>query len=231
LSDSTKTSRSKLVLETQTFNLLTEKEKREIYKLGEKYDYDLLQIISDTQSQKLIGSDGKIIMTEKRFQTFKKKFEPLKAIYLENKKHEKLCNWWFEYSLLGYVYSSPLNEAFDTKYGKIINGKDFQKVSPKDHIKFAGKVKSVNTKKSKNDNKYLQVTLDDGFGEITGLLIDSQREKRYTKFLEEGRIMPKKDDIAIVIGQKSDSGSVFLDSIFIVPTKIYMKIRDLGKNG
>ena len=88
-------SRSLLVLVAQSFNLLTDREKRNVMLLGKKYDYKLLDIIVAAK-EGLIGDDGKPLMKESRFQTFKKKYEKYKEIYLQNKTFEKFANWYFE---------------------------------------------------------------------------------------------------------------------------------------
>ena len=68
-----KANRSLLVLEAQAFNILTDREKRNVLQLGEKYGHKLLNIIADARDGKLVGDDGRLLMTEKRFGTFRKK--------------------------------------------------------------------------------------------------------------------------------------------------------------
>ena len=69
-----------MVLEAQAFNLLTEREKRNFILLGEKYEYKLLNCISDAKKGELVGDDGKPLMKESRFKTFKKKYDVYKSI-------------------------------------------------------------------------------------------------------------------------------------------------------
>ena len=100
-----KTNRPRLVLEAQVFNLLTDREKRIFIKLGEKYNYDILNAIHDAVQNEIIGDDNKPIMKPSRFETLKKKYSAYKSIYEKNKKYEDFANWFFEKSLLGFSYS------------------------------------------------------------------------------------------------------------------------------
>ena len=65
--------RCRLVLEAQTFNILTDREKRNIVTLGDKYNYDILKTIADCSKDQLVGDENKRIFSDKRFNTFKTK--------------------------------------------------------------------------------------------------------------------------------------------------------------
>ena len=86
--------RCRLVLEAQTFNILTDREKRNFIALGEKYDFDILTAIMDVFKNEEVGDDNRKVMAPKRFQTFKKKYDPYKSIYEMNKRHNKSANWY-----------------------------------------------------------------------------------------------------------------------------------------
>ena len=78
--------RCRLVLEAQSYNILSDREKRNVKLLGAKFNYDVLNIIADTVKNKSVCDDGKPFMKESRYETFKKKYEPYKKIYDMNKK-------------------------------------------------------------------------------------------------------------------------------------------------
>ena len=78
------TNRCRLVLEAQTFNILTDREKRNFIELGEKYGFDILTSIHDSYKNKAVGDDNRALFADRRFQTFKKKYEPYKNIYEMN---------------------------------------------------------------------------------------------------------------------------------------------------
>ena len=67
-----KHNRPRLVLEVQTFNILTDREKRNLVAMGANYDYDTITIIHDLKKQDMVGDDNRKLFAEKRFETFKK---------------------------------------------------------------------------------------------------------------------------------------------------------------
>ena len=73
--------RCRLVLEAQTFNILTDREKRNIIELGPKFNYDVLNTIHDCKSNDTPADDGRVLFADRRFNTFKKKYDPYRNIY------------------------------------------------------------------------------------------------------------------------------------------------------
>ena len=75
------TSRCYLVAEAHAYNILTDREKRNVRLLGEKYNYDTLLCIRDIlldaerDTHKMIADDGKPIMKKRRSETFRKKWD------------------------------------------------------------------------------------------------------------------------------------------------------------
>ena len=116
--------RSLMVLEAQAFNLLTDREKRNFITLGEKYEYKLLNCIADAKKGDLVGDDGKPLMKESRFKTFKKKYDIYKSIYDKNKMYQNFANWYFETKLLGYSHSSSLKSCFIDSYEALKDSRD-----------------------------------------------------------------------------------------------------------
>ena len=96
-------SRSKLVLEAQSFNLLTDREKRNFTKLGSRLGFDILKAIQEAVLNRVVADDGKILMTEKRFNTFRSKYDRYRDIYFKNKKPERFASWTFENNLLIFI--------------------------------------------------------------------------------------------------------------------------------
>jgi DNA polymerase-3 subunit alpha len=218
-------SRSRLVLEAQTFNILTDREKRNFIALGDKYNYDILEAIHDTWQGGAVGDDNRKMFTEKRFSTFKRKFQPYKDIYEMNIRHVKYANWYFEEKLLGYSYSHTVREIFDS-------GEDFtaavemQDMEDRSHVKFVGTITDIMRRTSRNGNKYARITLQDESGMVNGLFLDSPRDPRLTNYLESGKKLPKKTDIIIIHATIGDD-VVFIDKIFPLKDKIYMKLSDV----
>lgn len=219
--------RSRLVLEAQAFNLLTEREKRNFVKIGERFGYDILNSIADVVDTKVLGDDNKPIISEKRFETFKRNFLKYREIYNKNKSHEKFTNWWYENSLLGYSYSYSLNECFEADYGRLETLKEVALLSSTDKFKAVCQVKDFFTRISTNGNKYMMIEVSDNTSSTKLLLMDNQREDKLSNFLAKNKI--KKEDIIIVNATRSDGGTSFVDTIKVVDTKILMKSRDIKK--
>ena len=220
-----KHNRPRLVLEAQTFNILTDREKRNLVAMGSNYDYDIITAIHDVKKQDMVGDDNRKLFAEKRFETFKKKYRPYKEIYEMNKEHIKYANWYFEEKLLGYSYSYNIREIFS--YGDDFHSADSIKdLNPRDKIKFVGSLTDIMKRKSRNGNDYAKLTMQDESGTLEGLFLDGEREARLTNFLDSGKKLPKKGDVVIVFGTKGDD-IVFLDKIVPLKDKIYMKLSEL----
>lgn len=221
-----KTNRSLLVLEAQAFNLLTEREKRNFYLLGDQYEYRLLKSIADVKNNQTIGDDGKKIMTEKRFETFKKKFDLYKKIYDKNKKYETFANWYFENKLLGYSYTHKLKDIFKTEIAEFKDTITFNSMDKDSRDRFIGTVVDVFKKKSQNGNSYVKITLSDEVGSMQTMMGDFGNRRKLSKYLSKGRSLPEKGNIISVLGTKGDD-ILFMDDMNILDHKIYMKLSEL----
>lgn len=221
-----KTNRSLLVLEAQSFNLLTDREKRNFYLLGEKYNYSLLKAISDAKKGLLIGDDGKKLMTEKRFNTFKKKFDNYKKIYDKNKSHELFANWYFENKLLGYSYTCRLNSIFKSSGYSIKDTLDFNLLSKDESDVFIGTVTDIIKRKSRNGNTYIKANISDEVGSMDIMMGDFGNRRTLSKYTDSGGVIPEKGNIITVSGRKGDD-ILFANNINILDHKIYMKLSDV----
>ena len=217
--------RCRLVLEAQTFNILTDREKRNFIALGEKYNFDILNSIKDVMKNDLVGDDNRKVMSIKRFQTFKKKYDPYRSIYDMNKRHIKYANWFFEEKLLGYSYSHTIRDvhAHQSDFQSALSIKKLEERSP---IKFVGFVTDIIKRTSRNGNKYARLQIQDESGVVNSLFLDSNREQKFTDFLNSGKKLPKKGDITIIHGITGDD-VVFVNKIFPISDKIYMKLSEV----
>ena len=220
-----KSNRPRLVLEAQTFNILTDREKRNFVSLGEKYSYDIINAIHDAKKQNMVGDDNRKMFSDKRFQTFHKKFQPYKNIYEMNKQHLKYANWFFEEKLLGYSYSHNIRQVFSYE-GDFHSAETVKDLNERSNVKFVGILTDIMRRTSRNGNKYARLTMQDEGGVLEGLFLDSNRDARLTDYLNSGKKLPKKSDIVIVHGSKGDD-IVFIDKIFPLEDKIYMKLSEL----
>ena len=219
--------RCRLVLEAQAFNILTDREKRNVLEIGSQYDFDVLNCIHDVFKNKKLGDDNKVLFSEKRFNTFKKKYEPYKRIYEINRKHIKYANWFFEKELLGYSYSHNIREIFkNNEIRSLISSKEVKNAEQRSNIQFVGVLTDIMKRTSSNGNKYARLEMQDDLGAVCGLFMDGSQKERLTEYLNSGKKLPTKDDIIIIEGSKGDD-IVFIDKINILNDKIYMKLSEL----
>ena len=217
--------RCRLVLEAQTFNILTDREKRNFIALGEAYDYDILNSIFDVVKKDQVGDDNRKIMTQKRFGTFQKKYEPYRKIFDMNNRHIKYANWFFEEKLLGYSYSHTIRDvhAHEQDFQSALS---IKRSEERRSVRFVGFVTDVLKRTSKNGNKYARFQIQDESGLVNALFLDSNSSSKFTDFLNSGKKLPKKGDITIIEGVTGDD-VVFVNKINPISDKIYMKLSEV----
>ena len=218
------TNRTRMVLEAQAFNLLTDREKRNFSKIGERFGYDILDAISEVLEKQTLGDDNKPIMSEKRFKTFKTKFDQYKKIYIQNRKHEMFAKWRYESSLLGYSYSHNLRDCFKDRFSSLQDLRTIDDLSEREGFQVVGEIKDFFTRTSQNGNKYMIISLGDNTATKNFLFMDNSREEKLTNFLKYNKL--KKSQVIIVSGSKSRD-SFFVNKINPVDTDIYMKLREV----
>jgi len=219
--------RCRLVLEAQTFNILTDREKRNIIELAIKFNYDVLNTIHSCRSENTPADDGRVLFADRRFNTFKKRYEPYKNIYEQNTSHVKFANWFFETKLLGYSYSYNIREIFSSgDEASFQTSEDIRLSGPRRTVKFVGIISDINRRISRNGNKYARLDINDELGTVSGLFMDSERQERLTDYLNCGKKLPKKGDIVIVVGDTADD-LIFINTLRPLREKIYMKLSEL----
>jgi len=223
--DSMTNCRSKTVLHACSFNLLTDRVKRNITRLGEKHEYDVLNSIVKCVKEGITGDDNRPIFTEKTFSTFKRKYGRYKEIYDLNKRHEKFANWYFERKILGYSYSHRLNDVFVDK--NFINIRDLVQRDLRDTRHIVGVVDDVTIGISRAGNRYMRVFLSDETGSLVGIMADGRNRETLTSYLNNGGEKPKKDSILTVVGRYSGD-AFFINSLKLIDEKIYMKLSELN---
>ena len=202
-------------LEAQTFNVLTDREKRNFEAFGKEFNYKLLDAIAKARSR--IGDDNRTVMADKRFDNvFKRNYSKYRELYDANKKYEKLAIWWFEKKLLGYAYTYKLRDCFDGELDPISTvGED------SGSWRIIGHVDDFFTKKSAKGNRYIRFTISDEETQKTLMFCDSPRAQKFSKWEEESGGM-KKSDIVVVRGNDE-----WVNSIDIMGERVYLKVRDL----
>lgn len=230
-----KNRRARLVLEAQAFNILTDREKRNFIALGPKYNWDVLETIQAVREENLVGDDGKPIMKDSRFETFKKKYLPYKEIYEKNKKYERFANWYFENKLLGYSPTIRLKEVFSDNGDRMGDSQDFNNLDLDFHGRFIGVISDYFKGRSRNGNDYIKLMVRDELGEYPVMLMDRncrtengrwQKINTLSNFNEKYPDGLAKDSIVVCYGSKGDS-ILFCNKVDVINKKIYMKLADL----
>jgi DNA polymerase-3 subunit alpha len=221
-----KTRRSRLVLEAQSFNLLTDREKRNFIQLGERFNFDVLKTIEAATKDKILADDKKRLMSDSRFVTFKKKYDKYKQIWEKNRVYEDFANWFFEKKLLGYSYSTKLKSVF-SQDKPLMNSYEVEASENNERVYMVGVVDDCFKRQSRNGNKYAKFDISDELGFVNGILLDTARQTKLTEYLEQNNNkLPKKESVVYIEGRKGD-GTIFLDKVSIYDDKIYMKLSDL----
>lgn len=218
-------SRSRLVLEAQTYNLLTDKEKLLVHTLfDDKKSHDVLDAIKLLISTN--DSNSKPYIKTSRFETIKKKYTAYKDIYLLNSKNEDLANFVYEYFLIGAPYSQKLHEIYKKKNPSFIA---LESLGTKKGSKclFVGVVGEVVKTVSKSGNKYIRMEVLDESCKIICLLFDGQ-EGRIDKIKESnGDKLPVENDIVVIDGFIKDESTCYVNELGIQTNNICFKLKDL----
>ena len=229
LTDDPQADRSKLVLEAQLFNILTDREKRNFISISESENIDLFAIFKKVTDSNFttIGDDGKPLIKESRYQTLKKKYDPYKKIYYKNSKSQNFANWYFEKQLLGFSYSSKLSEVFAHEQNRPNNYLHFKSIEPRECSKYIFNIAFAKKDKSRNGNTYIKLELEDEFGVVDAILCDTAREKKCTNYINNNPI-PKEGNIITINGEKTrDGDAIFVNHMKIIDEMIYMNLKDL----
>lgn len=227
--------RSRLVLEAQAFNILTDREKRNFQAMGATYNWDVLNTIQEVVTKSLVGDDGRPVMKDSRFATFRKKYDLYKEIYDKNKKYEKFANWYFENKLLGYSPTVSLKEVFSDTGEKFGDSLDFRSLETDEHGRFIGVVVDSFEGISRNGNAYLKAVIRDEVGEYPVMLMDRScrdefgrwnRIKVFSDFYDKNEKGLAKDSIVVFYGSKGDD-ILFAQGFEVINEKIYMKLSEM----
>jgi len=215
-------SRSKIVYEAQLWNILTKKEKSAVLNLSEKHDFDLVEIVKRLTLKK--DDKGKLMIKDTRMKTIKRKSEPYKQIYFQNKCSESFANWYYENHLLGYTYGKSLRDIFEEKRQGLSPLRAVEDMDVDETVSFVGAVEDKPFfGKSRNDNEYMKVFIKDETANMKVMIFSN---KLAQMMAENANKAPEENNIVIVTGTKKDE-VVFADKIAIQTNRIYTKLSDL----
>ncbi len=221
-------SRIKLVLQAQSFNLLTDREKRNFSRLAPRLGFNILKAIQQALFNKILADDGKILIKESRFNTFRSKYDRYRDIYYKNKDHEKFASWTFENSLLGFSYSYDLKQCFedDDDVDNLHYLSDIEDLGDRTRFCSICLVKDFFTKESQAGNKYMIMTLSDNTATKNMMFIDGRDNEKFSDFMSSNKL--KKNDVVHLTASKSNN-TIFIDELKIKGPEIYMYKRQVKK--
>jgi DNA polymerase-3 subunit alpha len=221
--DGFSSSRSRVVLEAQLWNVLTEKEKVLAMQHGPDCENDLLKTVKKLSETK--NENGKLLIKETRLATIKKKYDPYLKIYQQNNKSESFANWFYENKLLGYSYDKSLHAIFSQKMPNLVTTSQILETSDNQIVYIVGKVEDASQWVSKNEKKTrtFKMIVSDEYGSIPILTFNDKID--FNKSCNNEKL-PEKDDIVIVKGSKKKD-CLFGDTIGIQTLKIYTKLSEL----
>ena len=215
-----KQSRSKVVLEAQLWNILLVKEKKYAMQFADQFSDDLVEILKHLKTFQ--DQNGKVIISESRYETIKKKYLPYLEIYTKNSKSESFANWYYEKMLLGYTYNKTLKDIFSTKRGGLLSVRTVNELSERSSVVFIGQVDDCWKGKSKNGNKYYKLEISDETASTKVMIFNEKMDD--CQSLNNG--LPQKKQIVIVKGSTAD-GVVFANLISVQDNKVYTRLSEL----
>lgn len=221
--------RSKLVLEAQLWNILTQKERVYCLEHGAANNFDLITIIKSIMSW--VGSNGKPItrqgIKKTRLDTIINKYQKYKDIYTLNSKNEALANWFYERNILGYSYSSTLKDVYVKECPELIAVKDFENIDNNTSAIMIGVVIDSRDATSKAQKKYTKLKVDDGTGILDCFVFDDAKgQPGIRSHLKAQNKLPKIGSICAFKGSKWQS-MFLIKNCKIQDYKIAMKLSDL----
>lgn len=219
--DSGTKSRTRLAVEAQAYNLLTERERGLVHRLVGDYDNDLMAFLRDIKTK--VDELGKPYIKESRMNTFRKDFEPYWKMYQDNSKREDLAQYLLERHYLGFSYSNTLHHLYSRKVegldaiSHVLTELKGTKVS---FVAFVGEIKKGVGRASKKP--YVRFELNDETGSIKTMLTGDK-----ISACEQGPNgrLPKEGEIVVIHGTMAeDSGDmVWCDDLILQETKVLLK--------
>lgn len=232
MSDYESKGRSKLVLEAQTYNLLTDREKLLIQQLYNNKIADDILVLIKKCVEELKDEKGKPLIKESRFETIKKKYQKFKEIYQLNSRNEELASYFYELNCIGFSYSQKLAEIYKKSNPDIKSLAEVIKCDEKENVLFVGIVQEViNRKSKKSNNPYLKITLGDEEAKLECFLFVSNYGDKIQECRDNNNgKLPVAGDVLVVTGSKKGKDAVYADCIGIQTQKVFTALRQLAKN-
>lgn len=214
-------SRTRLVLEAQIYNVLTDKERVLVHKFAAGND-DILTLIKNIKAR--LDEKGRPLIKDSRLETIKKKIAKYIEIYKVNSKNERMTNFVNERRILGYNYSSRIIDLY-SDYPDLIQIKDLAAKELDDVVHLVlicGK--DVKTGTSKKKTKWFKAPASDETGEISLMLFGDAIEQ--CKEINGGRL-PQEGDLIFCRGHLKKDGAIFCNTISVQDVNVVSKTSEI----
>lgn len=214
-------SRTKIVYESQLWNILTPKEKVACQRLGKKFSYNLVEIIKYLKDN--LDEKGKPFIKDTRVETIRKKSAPYAKIFHINKVSESFANWYYEKFLLGYTYNKSLKDIFEKDHSSLISVRTACEVALQHKVKFIGSLDEdpySGVSRSAKKSRYMRMQVSDDSGSIKVMIFNEKMDA----FKSNYRV--KANDIVLVYGTKFED-VIFADEIVVKSEKVFTKLSQI----
>jgi DNA polymerase III alpha subunit len=224
-------SRSRLVLEACTWNQLSDTVKKLCLAVGERPEvrWDVIAAIKYLSKQ--TNDKGKPLIREVTLNSLRKKYKPYAEIYEMNCRNERLANYFYEKTVLGYSYSETLASIFGEQIDGLITTAEALAQPEGEKVRVIGFVADFLKGKTKKGNDEIKFRLLDETGELRVKAFNDKIERIET----DNKRLPIENDICIVSGRKMSADTLFVEQlnpltpslVAIQTVRIYMRLNDL----
>lgn len=224
-------SRSRLVLEYCMWaksDLLNAKERAKCLEIEKEAGGDVLRAVQILATEKK-DEKGNPLIKSTRFETIKKRYQPYKEIYLQNSKNERIANFWYEKTVLGYSHSESLKSIFGEHTDGLVTTEQAKKMPDGSKCRLIGFARDPIKGKTKKGNDELKLRLEDEFGEVRVKVFNDRME---AIAIQNGRQI-EEGDIVLINCKKMQGDTFFMEAgpdgvvAGIQSVSIYMKLSQL----
>jgi DNA polymerase III alpha subunit len=231
------TPRSKLALEAQTYNLLSDAQKGKVKGYGQTHGVDdiiaILKVLPTVKTEK-----GAPLMAESQIERIRRDYSPYWKMYLANSRNETASSYHAERQLLGFSYTCTLWDIYSKQINGLLTldeikrrGAAFAALPPPDEgeqrprqdpFSFVAFVDDMCAGVSRsNGTPYLKGVCSDDTGSVHVMVYNEERVAACKSF--NGRV-PEEGDVVLVHGVFSKDGRlVFADSMLIQPVPVMLR--------
>jgi hypothetical protein len=206
------TTRAKLALEAQLYNLLTANEKLLARRYDDEYHGDLLALIKGVSEK--VNEKGKPLIKESRLATLRRDYLPHWEDYQARSKNERLTAYLSERAYLGFGYSGTLHEIYSEHIVGLTRLKDLAPFKgSKESFRAVAFVVEGKVHTSAKGVPYWRAEVVDDDASVRIMVHGEERLDACKSYNGE---LPKAGEIVTISGQLSaDGGIVFAESVVV----------------